>query len=75
MKEYISRYIRDPIPIVCHTVVDTFDNFIQSNLDIKLLIDSNGENILEKLCQMFLERTTKFTIRALVSFNYANFGF
>uniref|UniRef100_A0A914QIA6 Uncharacterized protein n=1 Tax=Panagrolaimus davidi TaxID=227884 RepID=A0A914QIA6_9BILA len=64
MKNYISRYIRDPIPIVCHTSLDALDNFMQSNLNF----GCNKENILESLCQMFFERLTKFTIRALILF-------
>uniref|UniRef100_A0A914Q3C4 DUF2428 domain-containing protein n=1 Tax=Panagrolaimus davidi TaxID=227884 RepID=A0A914Q3C4_9BILA len=64
MKNYISRYIRDPIPIVCHTSLYALDNFMQSNLNF----GSNEENILESLCQMFFERLTKFTIRALILF-------
>uniref|UniRef100_A0A914YMD4 DUF2428 domain-containing protein n=1 Tax=Panagrolaimus superbus TaxID=310955 RepID=A0A914YMD4_9BILA len=68
MKNFISRYIRDPIPIVCHTVLDVMDNFMQSKLNLGESDNGDSKNILESLCQKFFERLTKFTIRALILF-------
>uniref|UniRef100_A0A7E4V2L7 DUF2428 domain-containing protein n=1 Tax=Panagrellus redivivus TaxID=6233 RepID=A0A7E4V2L7_PANRE len=59
---YLSRYIHDSIPIVCHNVIDSIEAFIQSKFEN----DEEEKRIVEALSERVLEKQTKFTIRATV---------
>ncbi|KAE9550718.1 hypothetical protein FO519_006067 [Halicephalobus sp. NKZ332] len=67
MEDFVIRYVHDPFPLICHAVVEIWDNFLQA-----IVIELNGNKleieknkILNSICHNSMQKTTKFTVKVL----------